>query len=83
MNAEASNWLNPRLEELNRSLAALADEEGVAFRDRGALVCAQGQASCELLLPDGRKALYDYGHWTPAGAQHFGRQLGSWLEVNP
>ncbi|MEM9912684.1 MAG: acyltransferase family protein [Pseudomonadota bacterium] len=82
-NAEAANWINPRLDDLNTSLAMLAQEEGVAFADRFSVVCPDQEAACVLLLPDGRKALYDYAHWTVEGARHFGTNLFSWLEIAP
>ena len=58
----------------NRTIADLAREAGVTVYSRHSLICDDAARSCSQLTPSGKKALYDYGHWTLDGARLFGRR---------
>jgi len=71
-----------RGEEINAAVRAVAEEKGVPYLSRRDLLCSDAEGSCALMTPDGRKALYDYSHWTLEGARHFGALAAErgWLD---
>lgn len=68
MNSLAFYSQDTRVDPLNASLREIAEARDVIYLSRRDLLCSIEQEECTLRLPDGGKMLYDYGHWTLAGA---------------
>jgi peptidoglycan/LPS O-acetylase OafA/YrhL len=62
----------PRVARTNARLREIAAAAGAGYLSRRDLVCDDAAGTCDLVTPEGHKTLYDYGHWTLAGAAHFG-----------
>lgn len=58
--------------ERNIVLRNIARQTGAIYLSRQDLICSNQAEACLLATPDGRKTMYDYGHWTLEGAQYFG-----------
>lgn len=74
LNALAFQLQNNSVSTRNAQLAALAQAHDVPVLSRYELLCDIVEKSCALATPDGRKTLYDYGHWTLDGARFAGLQ---------
>ncbi len=70
-----------RPDTVNAALHAFASENGIEIYSRRALICDDGAKRCALSTPDGRKTMFDYGHWTLEGAEYFGARMAEqgWL----
>jgi peptidoglycan/LPS O-acetylase OafA/YrhL len=75
---EGGWWLSS-----NAEIAAMAAMAGAGLVSRRNLICDDAAKRCDVITPDRRKALYDYSHWSLAGAQHFGRKAAAdgWGDV--
>lgn len=60
---------------LNARLQDLAEDRGIIFLSRFALLCSDAQEACMLRLPDGDKALFDNHHLTENGATYVAGQI--------
>jgi hypothetical protein len=69
LNALAYLLQHETLAERNAQLADLARREDLPVLDRYGLLCDAVAQRCALVTPEGRKTLYDYGHWTLEGAR--------------
>ena len=85
MNRLAYDFRASKPRETNAWLAEIGARLGVPVLSRYDLVCSGEERACTLALPDGDKALYDYGHWTLAGARHFGAIAADrgWFGASP
>lgn len=81
LNSLAFHSQYPRVDPLNASLREIAEARDVIYLSRRDLLCSTEQEECTLRLPDGGKALYDYGHWTQAGAGYVAERIiaTNWL----
>ncbi|MDA9175975.1 acyltransferase [Alphaproteobacteria bacterium] len=59
----------------NGDISALAKEYNVPYFDKSILICYRKRRTCSAITDDGYKTMYDYGHWTLAGAKLFGQRL--------
>ena len=60
--------------ELNAQLKALVEKAGATYVDKRDILCGAGD--CPIFVPDTHALMiYDYGHWTLAGAAYFGARL--------
>ena len=60
--------------ELSHRLGALAAQSGVTYIDKISILCAD--TLCPVRVPGTGDPMYvDYGHWSVAGAAHFGKLL--------
>ncbi|MCH8478620.1 MAG: hypothetical protein LAT56_11835 [Wenzhouxiangella sp.] len=66
---------------MNADVARLAHELGAVFLDKEDTLCDRARRLCFGLADDYQKSFYDYGHYTPMGARHFGRRAAEidWL----
>lgn len=73
-----------QVRDRNARLRDLAGALGVTYLSRHDLICEDAAKTCAIATPEGMKTMYDYGHWTIEGAQHFGRVAAerNWLPVN-
>lgn len=60
---------------LSAAVARIAERANVAFLDRRALVCDTEAERCTAVTPNMQATIYDYGHWTIAGARYFGQRM--------
>ena len=72
VNGAAWGQLDPSEAHIRRKIEALAERHDVPIYSRFDLVCEAQAKRCAILSDDGRKTLYDYGHWTVHGARFFG-----------
>lgn len=78
-------WKNRKIaavEKMNNKLRDLSMSLGVPILYKEKFICDPQQKSCDLITTEGIKTLYDYGHYTTAGAKYFGRKIAAakWLE---
>ena len=68
---------------LNEKLTEIAKRAGVTLLEKEQIVCDHATKSCDLVTPSGRKAFYDYGHFTLDGAAYFGKRMKNmgWLRL--
>jgi len=66
---------------LNQSLREIAANHGLLILDKEAYLCEPTREHCTMVTPDGRKVLFDYGHYTLHGAAFLGRRIAEmdWL----
>ncbi|MGG7564754.1 acyltransferase family protein [Rhodovulum sp. DZ06] len=66
---------------INAALRALAEKTGARYVDRRTLICNDAAQLCDIVTPDGRKVLFDYGHWSLPGAAFLGARIveAGWL----
>lgn len=69
--------------ETQERVRNLASELGLPFLDRQGLICDDEVKACTGVTPNGEAAIYDYGHWTLAGARYFGHLIAerNWLAL--
>lgn len=65
----------------NARIRIIANDLGIIYLSRTALVCPPKNESCTLSTHDGVKTMYDNTHWTLDGASYFGRVANeiNWL----
>lgn len=83
INAEA--WKSRSITDdspINLTLRQLAETHDIPLLRKEAFMCDPIRESCTVVLPDGRKALYDYGHYALEGATLFGQRIAEtgWLD---
>lgn len=66
---------------INTRLGHLAADYDLALLDKDDFLCNPAQKRCTNVTDAGQKALYDYGHYTLAGAAIFGKRIAetNWL----
>ena len=69
--------MNRRLEvdDMNKRVAAAAQNAGAAYRDKLALVCNLAAATCRAFDDANNLTYHDADHWTLEGARLFGRAM--------
>ena len=69
------------LDAVDAHVRAAAESAGARFLDRRALVCDRAAGRCSAVTPGGDGVVYDYAHWTLAGARFFGKKMAAtgWL----
>nr|WP_245216584.1 acyltransferase family protein [Sagittula salina] len=72
INGRAYKAESSKPKRTNAVLAQIAGRAGEPLLSRRELLCDDAAQRCTVLTPEGRKAMYDYGHWTLEGAAHFG-----------
>ncbi|MEM9853828.1 MAG: acyltransferase family protein, partial [Pseudomonadota bacterium] len=77
--AFASEESEPR--RRNAALRTVAEAHGAVYFSRRDLMCDEAARGCALTTPEGRKTMFDYGHWTLEGARYFGSLVAEqgWL----
>jgi peptidoglycan/LPS O-acetylase OafA/YrhL len=80
LNALAYRLQDNSLSVRNAQLADLAQTQGLPVLSRYDLLCDTARETCAVVTPEGRKSLYDYGHWTIDAARFAGAQavLQNW-----
>jgi hypothetical protein len=74
VDAYAANYENKSRRALNKKLAHRAQKLGLLYVDKFAVFC--GSKPCPIIVPDTKNAtIFDYGHWSVAGARLFGQRL--------
>jgi len=71
----ATSQRNVALDELNARLAATTLAEGAVYIDKLGWVCGQTSENCTVTDKDDQLLIYDVGHWTLAGAKHYGQRM--------
>jgi hypothetical protein len=61
--------------DINAWLLKLTKEHSALFVDMEKIICDMANSSCFGVLPSMEKGIYDYGHYTLAGAAFFGHRL--------
>lgn len=74
LNSVAYRFEVHEVDQINTALRQIAEDVGASYSSRRDLICQNEKQTCTLITPNGRKSMYDYGHWTLEGAQHFGRE---------
>lgn len=72
-NRRASSKLNP----LNNTLRAIAQQEGAHFVSREDLYCNFDSSVCDIFTDEGFLIVWDYGHLSTFGATHLGSNLNT------
>ena len=70
------------LDDLNQQVERATRSLGVPYFDKTTLVCAADGNRCDVLDGSDRILIYDYGHWTMAGARHFGQKFADTGFIN-
>lgn len=74
LDAKAARSEDRSRRALGRKLKALVDSSSALYVDKFALLCKADP--CPVMVPDGAELfIWDYGHWSVAGARYFGLQL--------
>ncbi|MES9955583.1 MAG: acyltransferase family protein [Sedimenticola sp.] len=83
INHLAYNYEADNKRQRNKKVKEIAREAGVHYLSRRSLICSDTTKNCALLTPEGLKTMFDYGHWTLAGARYFGAQaaLENWFQT--
>ncbi|RFF29337.1 acyltransferase family protein [Wenzhouxiangella sediminis] len=78
----AGEGRRPGLEQINRSLQAVAEAHALPYLDRMDYVCARAEELCHAIDKQYRKHFYDYGHHTLQGARFFAGRVDriGWIE---
>jgi len=74
LNFYVSTTIKKSIFDMNEALKTIAQESGVHYIDKKDFVC-DDKLVCDMLDEAGNLNFYDYGHWTPEGAAHFGRKM--------
>jgi hypothetical protein len=64
-----------KIDALNSKIEKLAQQHGVRYIDKAALVCSNSEQRCDALDDSGHALVWDYGHWTVEGAAWYGEKL--------
>lgn len=72
LNSVAYRYEESGTHRISRKLRQIAEKSGVRYLSRRDLICNDANQTCALITPNGRKSMYDYGHWTLEGARYFG-----------
>ena len=67
-----TRFLEPKQDDFNAKIKAVAEKAGAMFLDRKAYQCAP---ACSVLRDDGELLIRDYGHLTAVGASHLGDKI--------
>jgi hypothetical protein len=70
-----ARYRNTGVDAINAVLRVRLERLGLAYFDRRAQVCDSGDTQCQVLSEDQRLLVFDYGHWTLAGARLYGEQM--------
>lgn len=74
-NDRAWSERSDRPNDVNFELQSLAKRYSIQYLGKGEFTCVTVDQSCHIVTPDGKKALYDYGHYTLDGAVYFGQRV--------
>lgn len=61
----------------NAKLAAITSQLALPFFRKDGWICAADGSACDIIDANGNMNIYDYGHWTLAGAEFYGRRIAS------
>ncbi len=72
-------WDNrsPTLDVIDTEVRQITEAAGARFLDRRALICDPEAERCTAVTPDMQGAVYDFHHWTLAGAKYFGAKMAA------
>ncbi|MDO3434317.1 acyltransferase family protein [Rhizobium sp. CBN3] len=67
---------NHRTDITNAKLAAITTQIAVPFFSKDGWICEDG-STCDIVDANGNLNIFDYGHWTLAGAKFYGHRIAS------
>ncbi|NKM07269.1 acyltransferase family protein [Rhizobium leguminosarum bv. viciae] len=66
-----------RTDITNARLAAITSELALPFFRKDRWICGEDGSSCDIVDANGNMNIFDYGHWTLAGAEFYGHRIAS------
>ena len=75
INEKSYTYLSKQSIERDNLVKKISDRLEIPYFSRIDIVCSIQSEECTLATYEGKKALYDYGHWTLAGAKYFGEKI--------